>query len=162
MYEYWVVPAPDRAQRNRAVKSETDRFALTLAQVMNDQGAEGWEFLRSETLPVSERRGLWRRQMVMRTMLVFRRAQAVVAQPAAAPVPAPALARRRAEAPLVLADAAPERAEVRAEPRPESRPEPRPEPLFRPGAAMRAEGPRKYPPLRRVAPDGEGAEPDER
>ena len=72
-YEYKVVPAPDRGLKARGVKGPEGRFAHALEVVMNDMGAEGWEYQRAETLPSEERQGLSGRTTVYRNMLVFRR-----------------------------------------------------------------------------------------
>jgi hypothetical protein len=43
-YEYRVIPAPRRAPRARARGlSCEDRFAQSLANLMNDMGSEGWD-----------------------------------------------------------------------------------------------------------------------
>ena len=57
-YEYKVVPAPARGEKAKGVKAPEARFALTVEQVLNEMGADGWEFLRAETLPSEERQGL--------------------------------------------------------------------------------------------------------
>jgi hypothetical protein len=79
-FEYKVVPAPVRAEKIRGAKTVQDRFAATLAAVMNDLGREGWDYLRADTLPVEERVGFTGRQTVFQNMLIFRRviAEAVV------------------------------------------------------------------------------------
>ncbi|MFN3936128.1 MAG: DUF4177 domain-containing protein [Gemmobacter sp.] len=83
-YEYRVVPAPRRAGKVKGAKTVPDRFAGTLARVMNDLGAEGWEYLRADTLPIEERVGLTGRTTSFHTLLVFRRAlSAPAAEPAA-------------------------------------------------------------------------------
>lgn len=72
-YEYKVVPAPDRGRKARGVKGPEGRFAHALEVVMNEMGAEGWDYLRAETLPSEERQGLSGKTTVYRNMLVFRR-----------------------------------------------------------------------------------------
>ncbi|MGI3170801.1 hypothetical protein ACRARG_16750 [Pseudooceanicola sp. C21-150M6] len=72
-YEYKVVPAPTKGTRARAARTADSRFALTLETVMNSMAADGWEFLRAETLPSEERSGLTQSQTVYRSMLIFRR-----------------------------------------------------------------------------------------
>lgn len=72
-YEYKVVPSPRTLAKERGVKGTEARFALKLTQVMNELGAEGWEFQRADTLPVDERRGLSGRNEVLINVLVFRR-----------------------------------------------------------------------------------------
>lgn len=72
-YEYKVLPAPDRGLKARGVKGADGRFAHALEVLMNDMGAEGWEYQRAETLPCEERQGLSGKTTVYRNMLVFRR-----------------------------------------------------------------------------------------
>jgi hypothetical protein len=92
-YEYKVVPAPSRGKRARGVKGPEGRFANAVQDVMNTLAAEGWEYLRSDTLPNDERTGLTSVQTTFRSILVFRRPVATIS-PAAetdtAPPPAPA------------------------------------------------------------------------
>lgn len=114
MYEYKVVPAPTRGEKARGVKTPVERFALTMAGVMNDLAADGWEYLRTDTLPSEERSGLTRRTTVYHTVLVFRRPRAEAdAAPAllTAPAARPALT---AEAPMGDAPAIRPAAEGRA------------------------------------------------
>jgi hypothetical protein len=78
---------------------------------MNRLGAEGWEYLRADTLPCEERVGFTGRQTTFQHMLIFRRALAQTATATvdvaqdAWPAPdvlaalAPAAARRTAPAP---------------------------------------------------------------
>ena len=73
-YEYKVVPAPTRGKKARGLKSPAERFANALSAVMNEQAAEGWDYLRTDTLPSEERSGLAGRTTVFQNMLVFRRA----------------------------------------------------------------------------------------
>ncbi|MEL6233514.1 MAG: DUF4177 domain-containing protein [Pseudomonadota bacterium] len=73
-FEYKVVAAPRRAKRVRGVKAPQDRFATTIADTINEAAADGWEFYRSETLPVDERQGMLKgRVEVLQSLLVFRR-----------------------------------------------------------------------------------------
>lgn len=76
MYEYKVIPAPRKGRKARGIKGAEARFSFAIQEVMNDLGAEGWEFLRSETLPSDERQGLTSSQTVFRSLLVFRRPRA--------------------------------------------------------------------------------------
>lgn len=92
-YEYAVVPAPKRGLKARGVRSTEDRFANALQTVMNAYGAEGWEYVRTDTLPCEERQGLTGRTTVFQNMLVFRRTLASeesAAPEAVAALPAPA------------------------------------------------------------------------
>lgn len=72
-YEYKVVPAPKRGLKAKGVKGTDARFANALQSVMNDLGAEGWEYQRADTLPCEERQGLTGRSTTFQNMLVFRR-----------------------------------------------------------------------------------------
>jgi hypothetical protein len=72
-YEYRVVPAPARAEKLRGVRSTEDRFAQTLAALINAQARDGWEFQRAETLPSEEKVGFTKRRTVYLNLLVFRR-----------------------------------------------------------------------------------------
>ena len=72
-YEYRVVPAPKRGEKAKRAKTTGDRFALALTHLMNDLGAEGWEYLRADTLPCEERVGLPGKTTTFQNMLVFRR-----------------------------------------------------------------------------------------
>ena len=84
-FEFKIIPAPRRAEKARGLKTTADRFAQTLAQVMNDLAREGWEYLRADTLPCEERTGLTGKSTSYQTMLIFRRAvTAKVAEPVAA------------------------------------------------------------------------------
>ncbi|WP_372839984.1 DUF4177 domain-containing protein [Phaeovulum sp.] len=72
-YEYSAIPAPARADKNRALKTSGERFGATLAAVMNRMAAEGWEYLRADVLPCEERSGLTSRTTVWHNLLIFRR-----------------------------------------------------------------------------------------
>ena len=73
-YEYRVVPAPKRSKRIKGVKGTAGRFAAILMETMNEQAVEGWEYLRSDSLPVEEKPGLLKSRVeTYQTVLVFRR-----------------------------------------------------------------------------------------
>lgn len=72
-YEFKVIPAPRRGEKARGVKTTEDRYALTLTNVMNELGREGWDYVRADTLPVDERSGLTGTKTSYQNMLVFRR-----------------------------------------------------------------------------------------
>lgn len=94
MFEYKVIPAPRKPVRAKGAKGTTERFAVGLQGLMNELGAEGWSYLRAETLPVDERHGILRKPVEeFHTVLIFARPLAdrpQSAQPAADPIPAPA------------------------------------------------------------------------
>lgn len=74
LYEYKVVPAPNRGEKARGLKTPADRFANALASLMNELAREGWDYLRADTLPSEERTGFTKRTTVYHAVLVFRRA----------------------------------------------------------------------------------------
>jgi hypothetical protein len=78
-YEFKVIPAPRRGEKARGVKTTEERFALALTGVMNKLGAEGWDYVRADTLPVDERSGLTGTKTSYQNMLIFRRAVEVEA-----------------------------------------------------------------------------------
>lgn len=93
--EYKVVPAPEKARKVRGLKGKA-LFARALEDVMNELAAEGWQYLRAETLPQEERSGLTSKTTTYRNMLVFERVieeEVEEAEPPlvlAAPTPEPA------------------------------------------------------------------------
>lgn len=96
-FEYRVIPAPRRGEKAKGLKTTEARFAHALTQTMNQMAADGWEYLRADTLPAEERVGLTGRTTTFQHLLVFRRA--LPAATAAAEVPAPALHLARPAAP---------------------------------------------------------------
>ncbi len=74
-YEYKVVPAPAQGRKAKGVRGAEARFAFALETVMNEMAAEGWDYVRAETLPSEERQGLSGKTTVFRNLLVFRRAR---------------------------------------------------------------------------------------
>jgi hypothetical protein len=108
-FEYKVIPAPRRGEKARGVKSTEDRFAYALTQLMNQLGAEGWDYVRADALPCEERVGLTGTKTTFQNVLVFRRVVfgAVEGTDGAAsrllltdPTPAPAPRLGPAETPL--------------------------------------------------------------
>lgn len=72
-FEYMVIPAPKRAAKVKGVKTTEDRFAHTLMELMNEHGKEGWEYQRTDTMPVETRTGLGKKSLEDQSVLVFRR-----------------------------------------------------------------------------------------
>ena len=72
-FEYKVVPAPAKGTKAKGVKAVEDRFALTVEELLNEMGAQGWEYQRADTLPSIERSGLTGSTTNWRHVLVFRR-----------------------------------------------------------------------------------------
>jgi hypothetical protein len=72
-FEYKCVGAPERPKRLRG-SSRSDRVALAMQEVINAEAVDGWEYLRTDLLPVEEKAGfLSRTQEVHRAVLIFRR-----------------------------------------------------------------------------------------
>ncbi|MBE0414049.1 DUF4177 domain-containing protein [Yoonia sp.] len=93
LYEYKVVPAPTRGLKAKGAKSVELRFANALETEMNRLARDGWEYLRTDTLPCEQREGLMSKTTVFQNMLVFRRQLTVKAAPRgdAAMRPSPSL-----------------------------------------------------------------------
>ncbi len=106
-YEYRVVAAPRKGKSGKGVKGGPAKFANAITSLMNDMSAEGWDYLRADTLPCEERQGLTSKTVKYHSMLVFRR-----------PAPTQDAAE---EEPLALEHHEPE-------PEPVPEPEPAPEP----------------------------------
>ncbi len=90
-YEYKVVPAPRKGDKAKGAKTTEARFAHALTRVMNEMAAQGWDYLRTDTLPAEERVGLTGRTTTFQHMLVFRKelAPGVAARAPLAPLPIP-------------------------------------------------------------------------
>lgn len=72
-FEYKVVPAPRRGKAGKGVRGPEAKFANALSALMNELGAEGWDYVRADTLPAEDRRGIFFRSTVEHNVLVFRR-----------------------------------------------------------------------------------------
>lgn len=72
-FEYKAVPAPTTGTKAKGVKTTEDRFALSLTDTLNEMADDGWEYVRAETLPCTERRGLTGTQQTYQNILIFRR-----------------------------------------------------------------------------------------
>lgn len=75
-FEYRVIPAPRKGEKAKGVRSGEGRFALAMSRLFNHMGAQGWEFVRADTLPAEERVGLTGTEVRYHALLVFRRALA--------------------------------------------------------------------------------------
>lgn len=85
--EYKVVPAPEKARKIRGLKGPA-LFARAMEDLMNEMGAEGWSYLRTDTLPQEERSGLTNKTTTYRNLLIFQRIVAENASEQPAPVAA--------------------------------------------------------------------------
>jgi hypothetical protein len=86
-YEYMVIPAPTRGIKAKGAKTAEERFAIALETKMNKMSNDGWDYVRTDTLPSEQREGLMGKTIVYQNMMVFRRAKK--AQRPVAPAPAP-------------------------------------------------------------------------
>ena len=75
-YEYRVVAAPRKGKSGKGVKGGPAKFANAISGLINEMAAEGWDYLRADTLPCEERQGLTSKTVKYHSMLVFRRALA--------------------------------------------------------------------------------------
>lgn len=74
-WEYKVVPTPRRPKRAKGVKGNSDRFAFALTEAINEVAEDGWEFVKTETLPMEAKPGLFKARVeVFQSLMVFRRA----------------------------------------------------------------------------------------
>lgn len=90
-FVYKAVPAPTKGQKAKGVKSTEERFALSITETLNEMASDGWEYVRAETLPCDERKGLTGTQTTYQNILIFKKfmqAQPMTLEPAAAPAPA--------------------------------------------------------------------------
>jgi hypothetical protein len=105
-FEYKVVPSPRKGEKAREAKTTTDRFALTLTNLMNRLGQDGWEYLRADALPCDERVGLTGSKTTYQNVLVFRRV--IEAGEALAPLMLSAVSEMPPARPVLTAAEAPE------------------------------------------------------
>ena len=103
-FEYKAVPAPSHGTKAKGVKSTEDRFALSMTDALNDLAEDGWDYVRAETLPCDERKGLTGTQTKYQNVLIFRRQivlmEPEVAQRRAISQPLPTLTLGQAPAPV--------------------------------------------------------------
>lgn len=112
--EYKTVPAPRRVKKIKGIKGAEANLAKMVEEIISEQASSGWAYLRTDTFPMEERRGLFSsRETVMRGVMVFQRisrardshteaapmAHAHAAEPVAPAAPQPVQARR-APAPM--------------------------------------------------------------
>lgn len=73
-YEYNVIPTPRRAKRAKGFKSEPARFANVITEVINEQAASGWEYIKSETFPMEAKTSMFKSRIeTFQTLMFFRR-----------------------------------------------------------------------------------------
>jgi hypothetical protein len=73
-FEYKTVGAPEKGIRKRGLRSQSDRVAYAFQKLLKAEATDGWEYLRTDLLPVTERSGWFGRGHEMhRAVMVFRR-----------------------------------------------------------------------------------------
>lgn len=73
-YSYKTVAAPRRARKTRGVRGAEALIAHAVGEIIEAEAASGWEYLRTDSLPVEEGGGmLSRAATVWRAVMVFRR-----------------------------------------------------------------------------------------
>jgi len=95
--EYRVEPAPRRGSKAKGLKTSEERFAAALTTKINEMAAEGWDYLRSDTLPCEERSGIAGRSTTYHSILVFSRPKTEAVAALAAPEASPPAALPAAE-----------------------------------------------------------------
>ncbi len=73
-FEYKAVGGPERGKRRKGCKTAADRVAAAMQDIIRSEAADGWEYLRTDLVPIEERNGIFARKQVMHcAVLVFRR-----------------------------------------------------------------------------------------
>lgn len=92
--EYKCVGAPERPKKKRGAKTRSDRVAAVMQDVINAEAVDGWEYVRTDLVPVEEKSGWFSRATeVHRAVLIFKRGANVPVvphQPRNQPMIAPA------------------------------------------------------------------------
>lgn len=99
-YSYKTVAAPRRARKAKGIKGQEALLAHAMGEIITAETAGGWEYIRTDSLPVEEGGGLFSRPVTTwRAILIFRRPVAARAAAPASPAPAPREPFLRAAAP---------------------------------------------------------------
>ncbi len=73
-FEYKAIGAPEKARRKRGRGSRSDRIAATFEDILKAEAVDGWEYQRTDLLPVTESAGWFKRgHEARRAVMVFRR-----------------------------------------------------------------------------------------
>ena len=92
--DYKTVTAPRRLRKVKGVKGADELLAYTIGELIEEQAAEGWRYLRADRFVVEEKTGFFSSvKTVERTVLVFareRRRRTQAAAQASYDQPAPA------------------------------------------------------------------------
>ncbi len=74
-YEYKTVGAPEKGKRKKGARSKSDKVAAAFEEILGAEAVDGWEYMRTDLVPVIERSGIFSRpQETHRAVMVFRRA----------------------------------------------------------------------------------------
>lgn len=79
-FEYQVIPSPRKGKPAKGLRGVPMKFANALATVMNEMAQQGWEYVRADTLPCEERKGLAGKTVNYQSVLVFRREAELAAE----------------------------------------------------------------------------------
>lgn len=150
-YQYKVVPAPERGEKVRGLKTPEERFAAAVERTINEMAADGWEYQRTDALPSEERSGLTQTQTVWRHLLVFRRGTGADQLARPAELVASSAPSAQEQRPEPAAEQPPNDMDEPETPEAETETQARPAAPARPLTATR-EGPRRTP---RFAPPRE-------
>lgn len=72
-HEFFVVPAPRRGERGPGLRTDEDRMAATLTDLLNQMASEGWEYVRADMLPNQSSADLTGTSAKQLALLIFRR-----------------------------------------------------------------------------------------
>ena len=73
--DYKCVPVPRRPKKARGHKTPADAMAAAMEAIMNAEAAQGWEYLRTDLVPMEHRTGLLSGvQESHQAVMIFRRA----------------------------------------------------------------------------------------
>ncbi len=73
-YEYFAIAAPNQTKRKKGENTAAEHLASVMTEVMNEFAQAGWEYLRSETLSVMDKRHRFAStEERVETILIFRR-----------------------------------------------------------------------------------------
>ena len=75
-FEYKVIVAPSVAKKVKGIKTLPERFAHVLAEAINTEAREGWEYVAQERFQVEGKSGLLSKAKIgEETFLIFRRSK---------------------------------------------------------------------------------------
>ena len=73
-YEYKTVGAPEKGKRAKGARTGSDKAAAAFDEVLQAEARDGWEYQRTDILPVAERKSWFgRSRQEHRAVMVFRR-----------------------------------------------------------------------------------------